>query len=286
MATGMSADGHVSALHQVPVEAGVWSAAGGWVDLPSPYASGCDTDEGGAFDISDDASVVVGLMWNGCGPAAFRWTEAGGTQELEILGVAHRGGTLPPTNRATVVSGDGQIAAGFAEYRSIDRSPARWNADGTGELLAPDDHSQPGEVLSIDYDGNTLGVQRGYDGYLWTVDGGFTNLGRLDSALPTDPVYPNALSADGQVAFGGVGSDFFTIPIAFVWTEAAGMRSLQRVAEAAGVPIEKGYILTNVLSVSEDGSVVVGSVVVGSGYSPDFMPRAFVLHVPVGTWQL
>lgn len=279
MATGISADRHVSALKGIPVEAGLWSEADGWLDLASPFEAGCDVDNGGAFDVSDDGTVAVGLMWDGCAPAAFRWTAADGTQVLDRLGEAYEGSANAPTNRASFVSGDGLVAGGFAEYGNLDRSPARWTADGAGELLAPDDRDQTGEVLSIDYDGSTLGVIRGYDGYVWSDAGGFVSLGRLASAMPTDPVYPNALSMDGDVAFGGVGSEYFTVATAFVWTEAEGMRSLQDVATAAGVAIDEGYWLSSVLAVSDDGTVVLGRA-----YNPDFMTETFVMHVPAGTW--
>ncbi len=279
MATGVSADRRISALHGIPVEAGLWGEADGWQDIASPFDSGCDSDNGGAFDVSDDGTVAVGLMWDGCAPAAFRWTAAGGTLILDTLGEAYEGSPSPPTNRASFVSGDGLVTGGFAAYGALDRSPARWTADGAGELLAPDDHDQTGEVLSIDYDGSTLGVLRGNDGYVWSEAGGFVSLGRLDTAMPTDPVYPNALSRDGSAAFGGVGSEYFTVATAFVWTEADGMRSLQDVATAAGVVVDDGYWLATVLAVSDDGTVVLGRA-----YTPDFAVETFVMHIPAGAW--
>ena len=263
----------------MPTEAGLWSEATGWEKITSPFAAGCDMDNGGGFDVSDDGTIVVGLLWDGCVPAAFRWTAAGGVQVLDILGEPYEGSPNAPVNRASFVSGDGQVAGGFAAYGALDRSPARWTADGHGELLTPDDHEQSGEVLAIDYDGSTLALLRGYDAYLWTETGGLVSLGRLKSMLPTDPVYPNALSADGQVAFGGVGSEFFTVPSAFVWTEASGMRSVQEVAQAAGVVIDEGYWLTNVMAVSDDGTVLLGRT-----FDADFAVKTFVMHVPAGTW--
>lgn len=275
MATGISIDERFSALHGVPVEAGVWSATAGWTDLPSPYATDCDPDRGGAFDISDDGAVVVGLMWDGCAPVAFRWTEAGGVQPLELLGEPAPGSPSHPTNRATVVSGDGRWAAGFASSGSLDRTPALWGADGVGELLDPEARDAPGEVLSISYDGGTQAGLRGNDGFVRTRDGGFVDLGRVDTALPSDPVYPNAMTADGQVVFGAVGSEFFGVPVAFVWTEGEGMQALQPLVEAAGVPIEAGWTLTNVMAVSDDGRVLVGR-----GFDPDYAAQAFVLRLP------
>lgn len=281
LATGLSADLEISAYYAVPILAGVWSDAAGWTEVPSPYPSGCDANIGAGFDLSDDGEVVVGLMWDGCTPAAFRWTEADGTQILEVLGEPMEGSPNAPTNRATVVSGDGRVAAGFAASGYLDRTPARWDADGSGALLTPEITDLTGEVLSIDYDGDTLGVTQGYDGYVWTPDGGMVSLGRLETAMPTDTVYPNAITADGGAVFGGVGSEFFTVPTAFVWTEAAGMRALQELAVAAGVEVPEGYWLTSVIAVSDDGTVLLGRA-----FDADFMIRTFTMHVPAGTWGM
>lgn len=281
LATGLSAELDISAYFDVPVLAGRWSQTGGWTEVPSPYASGCDSNIGAGFDVSDDGDVVVGLMWDGCAPAAFRWTESGGTTPLAILGEPVDGSSVAPTNRATVVSGDGQVAAGFAANGYLDRTPARWSADGSGELLAPDEMAETGEVLSIDQDGDTLGVQRGYDGYRWTESGGFVSLGRVDTMMPTDTVYPNALTADGRAVFGGVGSEYFTVPVAFVWTEAAGMRAVQELAVAAGIEIPEGYWLTSVVAASDDGTVLLGRA-----FDADFSSKTFILHAPAAAWGL
>lgn len=269
LATGLSAGGVVSALHGVPVEAGIWSAATDWVDLPSPYAEGCDQDNGGAFDLSDDGSVVVGLMWEGCEPAAFRWTETTGVTPLERLGDG--GGSLA-VNRATVVSGDGQVTAGFAENNGLDRNPAWWSADGSGALLETGETELTGEVLAIDQDGSVMAGLLGYDGFVW--DGAAVSLlGRLEGYLATDGVYPNALSYDGSLAFGAMGDEFFSVPSAFVWSEDEGMRALQPLVEAAGIDLE-GHTLTNVLAVSDDGAVLLGRA-----YDADFEIETFVLRI-------
>jgi hypothetical protein len=137
----------------------------------------------------------------------------------------------------------------------------------------------PGEVLSIDYTGDTVAIVSGYDGYAWTEAEGLIAMGRLENALPTDTVYPNALSPDGSTAFGAVGSEYFTVPTAFVWTREEGMRSLQDLAVAAGVVIDDGCWLDNVMAVSDDGTVVLGRAL-----DADYTPKTFVMHVPAGSW--
>jgi len=100
-------------------------------------------------------------------------------------------------------------------------------------------------------------------------------LTRFDLALPSDPVYPNAMTADGRVVFGGVGSAFFGVPNAFVWTAKDGMATLADVATAAGIVLPEGIILNNVLGASADGTVLVGVAM-----DADFNLKTFVLRLP------
>jgi uncharacterized membrane protein len=274
MATGVSNNGSLSALHDQPVQAGLWSEPTGWTDLGSPHAAGCGSDEiSGAFDVSADGSVVVGLAWNGCSPDAFRWTESGGFQSLQLLGTGF--GANPPTNRATVVSDDGRIAAGFAQNGNIDRSAAIWNADGTGFMIDPLNHDAPSEVLSISADGHQVAGVIGFDPFLWTPGTGIVTLPRLAISLPGEPMFPNAMSADGSLIFGGVGDAFFSIPTAFVWSPAAGTRALADVMVAAGIELPEGTILNSVLGASADGTVLVGTAM-----DVDFFSKTFVVRLP------
>ncbi len=279
LATGISNTGAISAMHGEPVEAGLWTEATDWMDLGSPHAVGCgDAEVAGAFDISADGGVVVGMAWNGCSPDAFRWTEATGFVSLQVLGTGFGGN--PPTNRATVVSDDGRIAAGFAE-NVVDRSPAVWKADGTGFLLDPTNVDEPGEVLSIDADGHTVAGQLGNDGFVWTAGTGIVRLARTPNALGGDPMFPNAMSADGSLVFGGVGSAFFAIPEAFVWSFDAGTRSLAEVVTAAGIELPEGMLLNTVLGASADGSVLIGIAMDIEGF-----PKSFVLRLPATAYAV
>lgn len=277
-ATGVSQTGRVTALYADPVVAGYWSKADGWRTVATPYALGCDQDLAGAWDVSAAGDVVVGMVWNGCAPEAFLWKDMGGVgtyQKLDVLGSPTPGGMLAPTNRATVVSDDGKVVGGFAQNGNVDRAPARWTADGAGALLAPSVTDTPGEVLSIDATGATLAGILGADGFVWTAAGGMQTLPRLDAALPTDPVYPNAMTADGTRIFGGVGDAFFGVPIAFVWSAADGIRPLADVAKAAGVTIPDGVALETVLGASADGTVLIGVALDAGGAQ-----KTFVLRLP------
>jgi hypothetical protein len=277
MATGVSQTRRISALHGVPVEAGLFDEAGGWLDVPSPFPSGCDQDLGAAWDISADGKVAVGFAWNECAPQAFRWSDDGGAGTFLLLDVlGESAGTAGPTNRATVVSDDGSVAAGFAQTMIVDRWPAVWNADGSGTLLdGPATDDTPGEVLSINADGSIVAGIWGYDAFAWSRAGGHVDLGKVPSALPSDPCFPNAMTADGSRIFGGCGNPFFGVPVAFVWTETEGMRPLVDIATANGLTVPAGFTLTSVLAASSDGSVVLGVAI-----DETMNQKSFVLVLP------
>ena len=113
----------------------------------------------------------------------------------------------------------------------------------------------------------------GNDGFTWTAATDMVAIPRLDIALPSDPVYPNAI-ANGTV-FGGIGNAFFSVPIAFAWTPSAGTRALADLATAAGIALPEGTILNNVLAASADGTVLIGTAM-----DADFLSHTFVLRLP------
>jgi hypothetical protein len=283
LATAISATGHISAFQGEPVQAALWSEDDDWRHIASPFPAGCDQDFGAGFDVTADGTIVVGMLWNGCAPEAFLWTDDGGDgvlTALEVLGEPFEGSTLAPSNRATVVSDDGLVIAGFAQNGPVDRSPAVWYPDGSGFLLDPSNQDAPGEVLSISADGSVIAGIWGNLGFLWTEADGVVDLGTLPIALPSDPVYPNAIAADGALIFGGVGNPFFGIPAAFVWTPEQGMRSLADIVSANGITIPDGQFLTSVLAASEDGSIVLGATMDELGTQ-----RTFVLTLPVSAYE-
>ena len=284
LATAVSATGRVSALHGVPVQAGLWDEANGWVDLGSPYSTGCDQDVAGGWDVSADGKVAVGLLWNGCNAEAFRWTDTGGAGALTPLELV--GTPAPEQQQPTEQPRDGDLRTtarwppASAQYGGLDRSPALWRADGTGLLLDPAEMDWPGEVLSISADGATLAGTRGYDGFVWTEATGMTSLG-APAGQAVQVAYANAVAAGGALVFGGSGDPFMTTPFAFVWTAEAGMRSLQDVAVSNGVVVPEGDALTDVLAASADGGVVLGVL-----YDATGAQESFVLRLPVSAYGL
>lgn len=279
-ATAISADGHVTALHGAPIRAGTWTMAGGWTDEPDPFATGCDMNRAGAWDISADGLVTVGFAWDGCVPGAYRWTRASGvTTATALTRLGSTGTATLPVNRATVVSDDGHVAAGFAQTDMVDRWPALWRDDGTSLMLPGTQLDAPGEVLSISADGSVLAGVWNLEGFVWTEAGGVVSLGALPGSLGGDTTSPNAIAAGGALILGGSGG--FGASTAFAWTAATGMRPLADLLVASGITLPDGYALTNVLAASSDGTVLLGTAM-----TPGFSTVTFVARVPLSAFGL
>ena len=127
--------------------AAIWTDANGWTDLGYlPNAGTCPSRSDG-YELSADGTVAVGLSWDGCSGRGFRWTQADGMVELENLANG--------SNRASVISSDGSIIAGFAQG-TFSRTPATWDGNTTnGTLLDPTGDAQ-GEFGGISDDGSVL----------------------------------------------------------------------------------------------------------------------------------
>lgn len=287
VATGLSSNGVVTALHGTPTQPAFWTEHSDWTLLTSPYHQGCPSgfgdDVGGAWDVSADGNVIVGLLWNGCNAEPFRWdaTGTGMVTPLELLGASFPGSQNPPNDRASKVSRDGQLAGGFAQTAMVDRWPAIWHADGSGALLTGPSEDTPGEVMAISPDGTTVAGYWGFEGFYWSQATGTVMLGQLPGGDPSDPVIINAIAADNKMMLGISGNAFFSIPSAIVWTPGAGIRRLADVITAAGLTIPEGYNLGNVLAASADGTVIAGTATDDSFHS-----FAFVLHLPASAYGL
>ncbi|MDX2092510.1 MAG: hypothetical protein SFX73_31895 [Kofleriaceae bacterium] len=308
----MSDVGHIVAGYGVrPEAASRWDAANGWQKLKSPVGP-CHIDPdmpdltatGSAFGVTPDGKGVVGLLWEaGCKTQAFIWKDTGGDGTMIPLQKVGRGSIQ--SERASVISANGKVAAGFApdvvgEF-NIDRAPAVWKDDGTGFLLLPNQtDGNPGEVKAISADGKILAGMwasadpnevafGGTTGFTWTEE---TGLVRFSSSTPaSDQIVMNAMSADGKYLYGLLThfldpTDFFSASeiSAFVWNKDKGMRNLQEVAIGAGISMPANHFLTNVMAVSADGRVVVGTAGIppedpNTGFPTE---KLFVLVLPEG----
>lgn len=119
-----------NALDQAGREnAAIWTGGTNWTVLGSitPNAQPCDALLSGAYGTNADASVIVGLAWDGCSIArAFRWEES--------TGVVNLGTITGGSTRANGVSGNGRVVVGWDTHPTGFRQGARW-VDGVGELF-------------------------------------------------------------------------------------------------------------------------------------------------------
>lgn len=221
--------------------AALWTAAGGWEPLPGVSSCGSVSS---AYGLSGDGKSATGFAWaNGCDARAFLWTESGGLELLDSLGNG--------TNRASAISQDGQVIAGFAQG-IFARSPAVWSTDGSGWIYDIDDVGDDiGEVYGLNNDGSTiLGAWNG-DAFR-DEDGVVTIMGSLNggnwTGIPTD------ISEDGNTIVGfdtlGLGRE------AWMWTPADGIVALDTIIARAGFPNANETWVCRAMS--DDGNVIVG----------------------------
>ncbi len=221
-----------------------------------------------AHAVSADGSTVTGEAKYAGGTRAFRWTQAGGMQVLDVLP-----GYLDGVG--TGVSADGAIVVGFCH----DHSPTpgagrafRWTAAGGTEDLGVLPGGSASQALAISADGaviagagwNLLGLRAirwtaagieeivtpgtgvaeavsadgvvvGGWGFLWTVAGGYE---------PIAGISFHTLNADGTAGAGTASAE------ALRWTRTGGVHSLSNLGGGAGSTAD---------AISANGAMVVGS---------------------------
>jgi probable HAF family extracellular repeat protein len=230
-------------------EAVRWTAAGGAVGLGDLTGGSFYS---AALGVSADGSVVVGggtSANSDPSQEAFRWTQASGMVGLGTL----PGGTV--VSAATGVSADGSVVAGGADSATGFQG-FRWTqADGMtgiGNSYGASAISADGSVIV----GSKV-TAAGTEAFRWTQGSGPVGLGFLSPhVFECCTSYANAVSADGSVVVGsGINDDGVE---AFRWTAATGM---------VGIGAE------DALSVSGDGSIIVGDVL-GGDYRADIWDAA------------
>jgi probable HAF family extracellular repeat protein len=156
----------------------------------------------GANGVSADGSVVVGMAFNAAGQwRAFRWTEAGGMQDLGTLG--------GDRSWATGVSADGSVVVGWADNAAGYWRAFRWTAAGGIQdlgTLGGDSSwalgvSADGSVV-VGYAQNAAGQTRAFR---WTAAGGMEDLNTTYAHLLTNGSVlemASAISPDGRYIVG------------------------------------------------------------------------------------
>jgi probable HAF family extracellular repeat protein len=173
-ATAVSADGSVvvgfSDTEPFQPEAFRWTSGGGMVSLgqlPGGIASG-------AFALSNDASVVVGVSFDGWTYEAFRWTSGGG-----MVGLGHlAGGSLD--SRAYGVSADGSVVVGHSDTATASAEAFRWTAGGGMVGLGHLAGGSYSEARAVSADGSVVvgfsDTASGYRAFVWDATNGMRDL--------------------------------------------------------------------------------------------------------------
>ncbi len=199
-----------------------------------------------AYGVSADGSVVVGVADNAAGRTrAFRWTAAGGMQDLGTLG----------SSWAFGVSADGSVVVGVAynaagQWRAFRWTAARGMQDlGTlpgGRSSGANGVSADGSVVVGRAD-NAAGQGRAFR---WTAAGGMQDLGTLGG----DESGAWGVSADGSVVVGwALNADWQWR--AFRWTASGGMEDLNTTYASL---LTNGSVLSVASAISPDGRYIVG----------------------------
>lgn len=257
-ATAISDDGSV-VLGNLPGKvileestAAIWTDGDGWTDLGYlPNAGSCPSRSNG-YELSADGTVAVGLSWDSCSGRGFRWTQETGMQELESLAFG--------ANRASVLSADGSLIAGFAQG-VFGRTPATWDGDTyTGTLLDTTAELQ-GEVLGMSDDGSVLlgswylgGEDNVFDAAM-VVNGSMSRIGE-GSLLPGWAGTPMDIAENGTV----VGFDRL-FGNRRAWIQPKGEGELQELVtwlNNHGANIPSSTRLEVPQAISSDGRYIVG----------------------------
>jgi probable HAF family extracellular repeat protein len=159
--------------------------------------------------VSGDGSTIVGYTWiSGNATRPFRWTAAGGFEDLGQLGAS-----ASSNDRAYGVSFDGSAVVG--QSNTLDQGPRafRWVA-GVGMQELP-----IYQALAVSSDGS---VAAGMD-IRWTAPGQIDQLGFLGGNNYTSAF---GVSSDGQVVVGYSETSPSRYAHAFRWTSAGGIQDL------------------------------------------------------------
>ncbi len=236
--------------------AGIWrEQTNEWVSLGffKSAAAACGSLSS-AYELSADGTIATGLGWvDGCNARAFRWTEGTGLQAMDMVTPSPPGG-----DRASVISADGSLMAGFAQG-SFSRTPAIWNGDTlTGELLDPPNGDALGEIHGISDDGSILLGNWDGDASKWTFDGsnwvreiiGNGSVASSYAGIPTD------IADDGTIVGFEINTGFRR---SFIQYQGKGDLQLLRnwaIARGAEIPSDIGVQVCQ--AISTDGTKMIG----------------------------
>ncbi|QDU56125.1 hypothetical protein [Aeoliella mucimassa] len=260
----------------------LWTADSGYVELGLPHPLATFSF---AFDVTDDASTVVGSYNRNGTRIPLYWTESGGYQLVELpagYGSTHFYG----------VSDDGSVVIGH----SVSMAQAfRWTDSNGFELLSTlgdDGGFVASQARNLSADGSVIvgsgELSEGDMAFRWTAETGMQPLGAVTDELVATGAF--AVSGDGNVV-GGSGRTASGVE-GWIWDETHGVQSLRQLLVDQGVDMDD-WIISEVNALSYDGSVVVGTAASASrqrneafiatlGTKVPEPPSAFLLLATVG----
>jgi hypothetical protein len=215
---------------------------------------------GTATAISEDGSVIIGQAYGPAGLTAFRYTATG---LVPLATHTSDGNIFRVWSVARAMTPAGFHVVGFRRLSSNGSTNAfRWTQESgmvsIGDLPGG---SVASDAMACSDGANVIvGVSSGIDGneaFVWRSSTGMRGLGDFPQGIFGSQA--NGVSADGEtiVGFGTVGASPLD-QAAFIYTAAAGMRSLRDVLIEQGATIPDGVILSSAVSISPDGRVIVG----------------------------
>ena len=243
-------------------QAAIWQRGTEWRLLGSvvPNAVPCDNLLSSVFGGNRDATVLVGLAWNGCSFArAFRWEESTGMVDL--------GSTTPGrSSRADAVSGDGKVVVGWQEHASGFRQGARW-VDGRQTIFGSPDGGLIGEANGTNSDGSVIVGQYcqpstplDQSAWMWTQRDGVVCLDvprRRTAIEGTFGGLAIATSDDGRV-IGGAHS-FGLESESVIWIDRTPYYLKDYLRDHGAPNAFEGWVNTGfVTGMTRDGRVLVG----------------------------
>ncbi len=255
-AMGVSADGNVVVGTQGinPGQAVRWTSGGGLQGLG--FVNPAHTNSNGRA-VSADGSVLVGTSFlNPSQSLGYRWTQVGGMTSIGVL-------TGYAQSNATGVSGDGFVTVGTSyNYIAGGGYPeqAYRHVQGVGMVglgFLPGRNASAATTMSADgttvIGGSyTVGIP-GSDPFVWNIASGMQFLGALPGYSSCQAL---GISGDGSIVVGFCSGAAST---PFIWTPAAGMRSLSTALVSEFGLNLNGWQLTSAYAISPDGKAIVGT---------------------------
>lgn len=273
-------DGAIAVGHTEPATccgrvAGTWTAAGGWVTLPSTDPTGSSRDNGTA--ISDDGRIIVGHRQPVAGPdQPLVWRD----------GVLATPAGLPLGAHPHEVSADGSVIIGRRYGLPNTESAFLWS-EASGYLTLTPIGACCNSAWAMTPDGSVVvgsytPTGGNTEAFRWTSADGLVGLGMPAGLVQT---YANDISGDGLLIVGG-GRRADNAVVATLWDPVHGMRLLQDILEGELQLDLADWQLKSADAISRDGRFIAGTAVNAQGRDVAWVADLTPVPAPPAAWLL